>query len=69
MSAVTGHIMRRSVELASAQLRTQDKEEKQPSGVQVALLVLTVLAFTIAMVAVSHLKQNKNGRLFKTPHR
>lgn len=52
MSAVTGHLMRRGAELASTHFQTLHKE-KQPSGGQIALLVLTAWVMLCALWAVS----------------
>lgn len=59
MSAVTGHLMRRGAELASAHLQASEKDDKQPSGWQIALLVLTAWVVLIAMWAVSSSSSQK----------
>lgn len=53
MSAITGHLMRRGAEVVSFQLQSSDKDDKQPSGGQIALLVLTTWVMLVALWAVS----------------
>lgn len=56
MSAVTGHLMRRGAEFASAHLQASDKDDKELSGGQIALLVLTGWVVLVALWAVSNPK-------------
>lgn len=45
--------MRRGAEVVSFHLETSDKDERQPSGSQIALLVMTTLVMLVALWAVS----------------
>lgn len=64
MSAITGHLMRRGAEVVSFQLQTSDKDDKQFSGGQIALLVLTTWVMLVALLAVSRvLPLNMNSVL------
>jgi multisubunit Na+/H+ antiporter MnhC subunit len=53
MSSVTGHFVRRGVDVAYANYQAQDPEKKQPSGLQVFGLILTALVLGLAMFSVS----------------
>jgi hypothetical protein len=55
MSYITGHLVRRGTELASAQFKDPEKQPEQISGALAACLALTVLVFGFAMWAVSFL--------------
>jgi hypothetical protein len=52
MSSVTGHFVRRGVDVAYANYQAQDPK-KQPSGLQVFGLILTALVLGLAMFSVS----------------
>ncbi|KAJ5905007.1 uncharacterized protein N7473_001923 [Penicillium subrubescens] len=54
MSFVTGHLVRRGTELASAQFKDPEKQPEQISGALAACLALTVLVFGFAMWAVEY---------------
>lgn len=60
MSAVTGHLMRRGAEFASAHLQASDKDDKELSGGQIALLVLTAWVVLVALWAVSNTQDVSN---------
>lgn len=52
MSAVTAHLMRRSVELASDHLPSKPEDEQTPGGL-VALFIFSALVFALIGGAVS----------------
>lgn len=60
MSAVTGHLMRRGAEFASAHLQASDKDDKDLSGGQIALLVLTALVILVALWTVRNTENTSN---------
>lgn len=57
MSAITGHLVRRGMELAAVHAADPEKKPQQISGALAALLAVTVLVFGFALWAV--------GLLFK----
>lgn len=52
MSAITGHLVRRGMELAAIHAADPEKKPQQISGALAALLALTVLVFGFALWTV-----------------
>lgn len=49
MSAITGHLVRRGIELAAVHAADPEKNPQQISGTLAALLAVTFLVFGIAL--------------------
>jgi len=58
MSAVTAHLMRRSIELASGHLPSKPEDEQTPGGL-VALFIFSALVFGMVAGAVSFIPCHK----------